>query len=60
MRRRVLERTDELPFGTLWINEAAFELFKARFEPLGEDEVHILLETDAKPMAPTDGGEPRC
>jgi hypothetical protein len=56
----VLERTDELPFGTLWINEAAFELFKARFEPLGEDEVHILLETDAKPMAPTDGGEPRC
>ncbi len=55
MRRRVLERTDELPPGALWINEAAFELFKARFEPLGEDEVHIFFETDAEPMAPADG-----
>lgn len=47
MRRRVLERTAQLPPGTLFIDEAAFELFKARFEPLGPDEkcVRILNVT---------------
>jgi hypothetical protein len=28
----------------LWIDEAAFDLFKERFEPPGEDEEHIRIE----------------
>ncbi len=47
MRHRVLNRTEELPADALWIDEAAFDLFKGRFEPLGEDEEHIRIETDA-------------
>ena len=46
MRRRVLKRTEEMPAGALWINEATFDLFKGRFEPLGEDEEHIRIATD--------------
>lgn len=44
MRRRVLNRTEELPADALWIDEAAFDLFRERFEPLGEDEEHIRIE----------------
>ncbi len=47
MRRRVLNRTEELPSDALWIDEAAFDLFTGRFEPLGEDEEHIRIETGA-------------
>ncbi len=46
MRRRVLKRTEQLPEGTLWINEAAIDLFKKRFEPLGKDEEHITIKTE--------------
>lgn len=46
MRRRVLNRSKELPADALWIDEAAFRLFKGRFEPLGEDEEHIRIKTD--------------
>lgn len=38
MRQRTLARSRHLPEGALWINEAAFEEFKERFEPLEEDE----------------------
>lgn len=46
MRRRVLRRTSKMPPGELVIDEAAFELFKSRFEALGSDEVHIRIPTD--------------
>lgn len=45
MRKRVLKRTSELPFGELVIDENAFELFKTRFETLGADEEHIPIDT---------------
>lgn len=47
MKERVLQRTQNLPEGALVIDENAFELFKTRFEPLGEDEVHITILTDS-------------
>jgi len=43
MRRRVLERSQDPPQDSLWINEPAFELFKSRLEPLGNDEEHIVI-----------------
>ena len=44
MRQRVLERSEEpIPFDSMWINEHAFELFKSRFEPLGDDEEHVVI-----------------
>lgn len=46
MRRRVLKRTENLPVGALVIDEAAFELFKSRFEALGSDEEHVRIRTD--------------
>jgi len=46
MRHRVLQRTKDLPEGALVIDENAFELFKSRFEPLGEDEKHVTILTD--------------
>ncbi len=46
MRRRVLERTARMPAGALVIDEAAFELFKSRFEPLALDEEHTRIQTD--------------
>jgi predicted kinase len=47
MRQRVLERSAELPAGALSIDEHAIQLFKARFEPLGKDESHIIVRSDA-------------
>ena len=44
MRQRVLKRTQEVPADSLWINEAAFDLFKGRFEPLGNDEDSVLVD----------------
>lgn len=46
MRSRVLDRTQALPEGALWINEAAINLFKKRFEPLDKDEEHIKIKTE--------------
>lgn len=46
MRQRVLARSQELPQDALWINEPAVERFKARFEPLGDDEEHIIIDGD--------------
>lgn len=40
MRVRVRERSLNVPDDSLWIDEHAFDLFRARFEPLGADEVH--------------------
>ena len=47
MKARVLQRSKALPAGALMIDEAAFALFKTRFEPLGADEAHVLIKTDA-------------
>jgi hypothetical protein len=46
MHQRVLERSAELPAGALSIDEHAIQLFKARFEPLGEDESYIIVRSD--------------
>ena len=45
MRKRVLRRSHELPEGALMIDTHAFESFKNRFEPLGEDEPYIIIST---------------
>jgi predicted kinase len=47
MRERVLKRSTELPAGALLIDEHAIQLFKARFEPLDEDESHEIVHSDA-------------
>jgi predicted kinase len=39
---RVRKRNENLQ-GSLYIDDHAFELFKTRLEPLGQDEEHILL-----------------
>lgn len=43
LRERVLKRSAQT--GEFMIDEAAIALFKTRFEPLGEDEPHILIST---------------
>ena len=43
MRERVRERTADPPIDSLWINEAAFDAFKDRFEKLGEDEARTTI-----------------
>ena len=45
MRQRVATRTADLPSDSLWINQAAFDEFKNRFEPLTEDEDCITVNT---------------
>lgn len=42
----------KLPVGALVIDEAAFELFKARFEPLGPAEEHVRIRTDGDSQGP--------
>ncbi len=44
MRARVQQRTAELPEGTFWINDAAFEDFKSRFQPLQDDGENLVVE----------------
>jgi predicted kinase len=39
---RVRKRNENLQ-GSLYIDDHAFELFKTRFEPVGEDEEHIAI-----------------
>ena len=45
MRARVAARTTNLPDDSLWINEAAFDELKGRFEELDEDEAFISVDT---------------
>ena len=45
MQKRVMKRNYELAEGVLHIDEHAFELFKKRFEPLGKDELHFVINT---------------
>jgi hypothetical protein len=44
LRRRVLERTRNVPVDSLWINEEAFDLFKTQFEPVADDEEAIVID----------------
>ncbi len=48
MRARVKARSEDVPDDSLWINEAAFDLFRTRFEPLADDEERI--EVDGAPL----------
>jgi predicted kinase len=45
-RRRVLKRTQQLPEGAMYIDENAIEIIQSRFEPLGDDEDCVLVNTD--------------
>lgn len=46
MRERVRQRSLELPKGALFIDDNAMDLFLTKFEPLQEDEEHLLIKTD--------------
>ena len=48
LRERVEKRNVHLPEDSLWIDEHAFNLFLKRFEPLGDDEEHVVIVTDSK------------
>lgn len=43
LKARVRKRNENLQ-GSLYIDDEAFELFKSRFEPLGEDEEHVVVK----------------
>ena len=45
-RRRTLKRTADMPSGAMAIDEAAFNLFKTRFEPMQSSEEYVLIRTD--------------
>jgi predicted kinase len=42
LKERVRKRNENLQ-GSLYIDDHAFELFKSRLEPLGEDEEHVVV-----------------
>ncbi len=44
MKQRTLKRSDDSPKDAFYINEAAIKTFKKRFEPLYDDEEHIVIE----------------
>ena len=44
MRRRVARRSEEVSQDSLWINDAAFNEFKGRFEDLEDDEEHVVID----------------
>lgn len=48
MKQRTLKRTKDLSKDVFYINEAAIETFKKRFEPLDDDEEHIVIESCGK------------
>jgi len=48
MERRVSQRTQNVPPDSLWINQAAINLFKERFQPLDPDEKHIEIDGNTK------------
>lgn len=43
-RKRVAKRTQKVPDDSLWINDAAFDLFRTRLEPLQADEPHTRID----------------
>ncbi|WP_404788656.1 AAA family ATPase [Altericista sp. CCNU0014] len=47
MKERVIQRSNVLPEGALIIDDYAFEVFKSRFEKLGQDESHIVVSATA-------------
>lgn len=47
-KQRALARTDEMPDGALFIDEVAFEMLKSKFEPLDDDEAHIVVTSEDK------------
>lgn len=49
MERRVSDRTRDVPPDSLWIDRAAFEAFKKRFEPLEPDEQRIEIDGSTEP-----------
>ena len=50
-RARTLRRTAEMPAGALFISDATFDALKARIEPLGPDEPHVIVAAGAEPAA---------
>ncbi len=46
MLGRTRKRNEHLQ-GSLYIDDHAFELFKTRFEPLGEDEEHVVINENS-------------
>ncbi|MEM1331564.1 MAG: ATP-binding protein [Planctomycetota bacterium] len=48
MRERVTRRSQDVPADSLWIDEAAFDSFKRRFEPLGVDEERIEIGDEGR------------
>jgi hypothetical protein len=46
-RRRVLARTAIMPPGILEITGPTFDFLMRQFEPMGADEVHIVVEPPA-------------
>ncbi len=48
MKQRTLKRSEDLSKDAFYINKAAIETFKKRFEPLGDDEKHIVIKNCGK------------
>ncbi len=48
-RARTVRRTREMPAGALVITEPTFDALKARIEPLGPDEPHVVVATETEP-----------
>lgn len=46
MEERALKRTQEMPAGALVIDKNAIEMLRAQFEPLRNDEDHIVIVTE--------------
>jgi predicted kinase len=44
MRERVLKRSEDVPGDSLWIDDAAFEMLRGRFEPLESDEARVEVD----------------
>ncbi|GAA5511539.1 hypothetical protein Dcar01_00250 [Deinococcus carri] len=55
-RRRVRERNEQV--GTLYIADATFELFRARFEPLGAEEEAVPIPSPRFSLEMGDAGSP--
>jgi predicted kinase len=54
MRSRVAARTKDLPGDSLWINQAAFDEFKDRFQQMEEDEDFLLVDNAIEQGAQSD------